>query len=83
VKRRPSFVVLRVNGDDTDTHAHPIPESSPATVDAAIKYLIDNVALPDPEDELSFAIVNATDAGAARISRAVSRWYPYLPPTAG
>lgn len=76
---RSTYIVVRVNGDHTDTHAAHLPNppgATPAAMKAAIRELIATTILPDDDDELAYALVNAKDAGAARIMR-VSTWYPW------
>lgn len=55
-------VLVRVDGD---VYAHPILSED---IDAAITYLIDRVACPDEGSTVHAAIVEASDAGAARLA---------------
>lgn len=65
------FIVIRVNGDDSDTHAA-------RTLEEAM-----GLALPDPEDTVEWFIANVglhQDAGWARLVKpsAPVSWQPLL-----
>lgn len=78
----PSFVLVRVNFhalNPYDTHAAPISARAlvePVELEATIHELLETTVLPDPADRLETAIVDAADAGAARLARR-ARWTPY------
>ena len=60
----PKFVVVRVNGDDSDTHAAEITKGSP--LPTARRHAVE-LANPDTGDRVEWAIVKAEDSGAARL----------------
>jgi hypothetical protein len=60
----PRYVVIRVDRDPKDTHAAEIRDGE--TVEAAISKAI-AIAIPDQGSTLEYAVVTASDAGAARL----------------
>lgn len=66
----PTFYVVRVNGDDLDTHAA-------KTLEEALER-----AAPDDDARIDFTTVQATDAGAARLMQPET-WQRYACATCG
>lgn len=67
------YLVMRINGDPADCHASRIeePEGKRTPVQRAFSHVLD-LANPDIDDRMDFAVVYARDSGAAR----VKSWAP-------